>query len=539
MSRPFGIHARVTAWGFLWATAILLFLVLQLSPLVNRVTEDESMLVYDAHRVATGQVPYRDFFAPWAPGGYVVFSGGPWGWWGRPETGSRYLQVGVLLLFTVLLARALRPWGRWAWPLAALFPVALFPMSAFMGNHWFSVLALSGAAIVASRLWEEPENPFGWVGLGALAALAGWFLQTDGFLATVLALVTLLVLRDPPASLPKRIGLSASGAGAMAAACLLPLLVAGAGRDLLRDAVLWPLVNYRRPGNVADLPLLADLPSRLSGLWVHPEAVGAPAWLLGAVSGSLLYAACVLGAAGLLAASLWYLGRRILGLGPGSPGVTTASVQSALALLLFSRVNPTWVHFIYAIVPMGVLWALVPGEAWHRRWRSVYGPAIGVILGAAVLFHGRTLLERPHAWWEFGDVDRVDRESPLNRSLRELPFMGAGDTIADLPFGGSTYLYTYPAAVGYTQLFVLELDHHTLEDHGRAAGEIASRRPKLVLLHAVNEASFMAPGDPISRVVREGYERWTQTPSMAIYLRKDVFASLRPSPHPGADGGPR
>jgi hypothetical protein len=117
--------------------------------------------------------------------------------------------------------------------------------------------------------------------------------------------------------------------------------------------------------------------------------------------------------------------------------------------------------------------------------------------------------------------------------------MGAGDTIADLPFGGSTYLYTYPAAVGYTQLFVLELGHHTLEDHARAAREIASRRPKLVLLHAVNEASFMAPGDPISRVVREGYARWTQTPSMAIYLRKDVFASLRPSPHPGVDGGLR
>ncbi len=96
-------------------------------------------------------------------------------------------------------------------------------------------------------------------------------------------------------------------------------------------------------------------------------------------------------------------------------------------------------------------------------------------------------------------------------------------------FRGEHLPYTYPPAVGYTQLFVLELDHHTLEDHDRTAQEIARRRPKLVLLHTVSEASFMAPGDPISKVVRDGYTRWTQTPSLVVYLRKDVFASLLPS----------
>lgn len=135
-------------------------------------------------------------------------------------------------------------------------------------------------------------------------------------------------------------------------------------------------------------------------------------------------------------------------------------------------------------------------------------------------------------------MDRVDRESALNQSLRALPFMGAGDTIAMLPFGANTYLYTYPAAVGYTQLFVLELDHHTVEDHGRVAREILQRRPKLVLLHAVSEASFMAPGDPISRVVRDGYVRWTQTPTVVAYLRNDVSASLHPQPQSPSDGIP-
>lgn len=116
-----------------WTLAVLLFLVLQVSPLVNRVTEDESTLVYDAHRVAVGQVPYRDFFGLWAPGGYYVFSGGPWGWWDRPEAGSRYLQVVVILLLTLLLVRSLHRWGSWAWPLAALFPSRSFPCARLWG----------------------------------------------------------------------------------------------------------------------------------------------------------------------------------------------------------------------------------------------------------------------------------------------------------------------------------------------------------------------------------------------------------------------
>jgi hypothetical protein len=526
--------------GALWTLALLLFLVLQVSPLVNRVTEDESMLVYDAHRVSQGQVPYRDFFGLWAPGGYFVFSGGSWGWWSRPETGCRYLQVGVILLFTVLLARVFRPWGRWAWPLSALFPVALFPQCAFMGNHWFAVMAYMGAVLLADWLREAPDMPWAWGALGALAALAGWFLQTQGFLAVILVLLTVLFVgRRPAGNLPGKAARAVGGALAATVLLLAPLFIAGAGKGLLRDAVLWPLANYRKPGNVADVPLLDGFSDRIAALFIRPDGVGGLVWIMVAVAGGVLFLALLLGFALLCAASLRNLARVSARHEAFTPGKTTASVLTLLALLLFWRVNPAWVHFIYALAPVLLLWCFVPPKNWHERWRKVYGPALSFLLACAVLYHGRSYLEAPHAGWEYLDVDRVDRESPLNQSLRALPFMGAGDTIAVLPSGGDNYLYTYPAAVGYTQLFVLELDHHTLEDHERAAGEIARRRPKLVLLHAVNEASFMAPGDPISKVVRQGYERWTRTPSVVVYLRKDVLTAVQPKPLPGVDGSLR
>lgn len=534
-----GHRGRFMSQGFFWTLAALLFLVLQVSPLVNRVTEDESMLVYDAHRVSQGQVPYRDFFGLWAPGGYYVFSGGPWGWWGRPETGCRYLQVGVLLLFTVLLARSFHRWGRWAWPLAALFPVVLFPMCGFMGNHWFAVVTYMGAVLLAARLRKAPDMPWAWVALGALAALAGWFLQTQGFLAVILVLLTVLFVGRPAGNLPGKAVRAVGGALAATVLLLAPLFLAGASSEMLRDAVLWPLANYRKPGNVADVPLLDGLSDRIAALFIRPDGTGSLVWIMVAVAGGVLFLALLLGFVTLCAASLRHLARVSARHDAFTPGKTTASVLTLLALLLFWRVNPAWVHFIYALAPVLLLWCFVPPKNWHERWRKVYGPVLCLILACAALYHDRSYLEAPHAGWEYVDVDRVDRESPLNRSLRGLPFMEAGDTIAVLPSGGNNYLYAYPAAVGHTQLFVLELDHHTLEDHDRAAREIAERRPKLVLLHAVNEASFMAPGDPISRVVRQGYERWTRTPSVAVYLRKDVFASVQPKPQPGVDGGLR
>jgi hypothetical protein len=415
-------------------------------------------------------------------------------------------------------------------------------MCAFMGNHWFAVMTYATAILLAARLWEARggggSQTGSWIGMGALAALAGWFLQTQGFLALVLVLLTLLLLREPPGTLPRRTVLAACGALGSSALLLFPVLLDGGGGSMVKDALLWPLANYRKPGNVADVPLLDGLADRMAALCIRPEGANFLGWILGSVAGGVLYGALLLGLAGLLIASLRHLGRVAAHRETFATESTPASVLTLLTLLLFWRVNPAWVHLIYAMAPISVLWCLVPSKTWHERWRKVYGPALCCLLVCAALYHSRSYLEVPHAGWELVDVDRVDRESALNRSLRALPFMRAGDTIAVLPFGGNTYLYTYPAAVGYTQLFVLELDHHTLEDHNRAAQEIAQHSPKLVLFHAVSEASFMAPQDPISKAIRNGYTRWTQTPSVVAYLRKDLMVNGHLVPGRKGDGTP-
>jgi len=213
---------------------------------------------------------------------------------------------------------------------------------------------------------------------------------------------------------------------------------------------------------------------------------------------------------------------------------TTASLLTLLGMVLFWRTNPTWVHFVYAFAPLLLLWLLVPSERWMGRWRRWAGTAMVAALVLGGTYHLCGVLRGSRALWEYTDVDRVDRESPLNRSLRELPFMTPGDTIAVLPSGSNNYLYTFPAAIGYTQLFVLELRHHTVQDHERVATQIAENRPKLVILHRICESSFMDEGDPISREIKKGYVRWDQSPAVVIYLRKDVASG----PERGAVASP-
>jgi hypothetical protein len=381
-------------------------------------------------------------------------------------------------------------------------------------------MVASGAADGGGRSWE-------WATLGALAVLTGWFLQTLGILAVVLVLLALLGTGGR-ASLLRRSTSVACGALATGALLLSPLLWSGAVGDMVRDAIFWPLKNYRKAGNVADVPLLSGLGDRLAAIPASPEAMGAPGRVVVALAGWGLHLLLLLGIGIMLAGSLWHIGRAVSGGLPNARPRTAASILTLVSLLLFWGVNPAWVALVYTMVPAAVVWCLSLKDDWHGRWRRLYGPALCLLLACGVLYHGRNYLHGPHALWEYCDVDRVDRESPLNRSLRALPFMSAGDTIAVLPSGGNTYLYTFPAAVGYTQLFVLELNHHTVGDHRRVAGEIASRRPKLVILHRPSEESFMAPDDPLSGVIRGGYGRWTATPAVALYVRKDVSGQVAP-----------
>lgn len=532
---------RLAFWGGTFL--ILVFLILQLSPLVSRVTEDECTVIYDAHRLVQGEIPYKDFFSMWPPVGTYALSGGPWGWWGRPETGTRYVQVVMLLSATVLLALCLKREDAPALLEAVVVPIVLFPMSAFMGNHWLSVFLYSGAILVAARLWHHPESRGGWYWLGAFAMTAGCTMQTEGILGAVLILFTVLTTSVNLREALRR-GLRTL-AGAIAACCLWlgPLFVLGAGRSFIRDVFLWPLKNYRKPGNIVDLSYLADLPGRLQALWAQKPGETTFYRISTASAGTFLYGAMLAGiiAAGII--SLAYLGRVVVRRSPINPGLTTASILTLLSLGMYAHVNPTWVHAMYAFTPVYILWCIVGMTGLKGRLRIGWMVFLYVLLAAGVLFNCRAYWGRSHHLWEYTDVDKLDRESPLNQSLRALSFMKKGDTIAVLPAGARIYLYTFPAAIGYSYLFTLDEGQYDRADHQKAADEIAERLPKLILIDRIKEKDFMSIGDPISKVIGSDYTKWTQTPSVSIYKRKDLAETVvsdegsrkRPLLGPGRD----
>lgn len=519
-----GRGLAITA-GFL----VAVFLILQVSPIINPVTEDESTSVCDAQRIVWGQVPYRDFFSLWAPVGGYVLSGWPMGWGERPETAARYIQVLVLLLGTFLVAVRLRKNSSWGVLPAVVIPVVLFPMAIFNGNHWLAIMFYIGAILLADKLSTGKGAALHWFFLGFIVATAGCTMQTEGILGIVLVLFTILTSSRKLKESGAKIAIV--GAGALSACCLWigPLLIKGAGSAFLKDVILWPLINYRKPGNIVDLPFLADLPFRIQDLWTHKAGESLLYFCSIGLAGTLLYLFVIISFFAVSALSIYHLAGVLLRRKPIDRQLTTTSVLTLTALGLYAHINPTWVHFVYAFTPVLVLWAIILTSRNTNIPSKVWIPAFAIIVVAGCLFNCRDYLGQRHYLWEYLNVDRVDRESPLNRSLRSLPFMEKGDTVAVLPAGSKVYLYAFPPAVGYTQLFTLDEGHYDLNDHQQVAREIAERLPKLVLLDKINEKGFLSKEDPISSVLKTHYSMWSQSPSVSVYARKDLLNRLMKS----------
>jgi len=522
----------LTVWGA--AVLVLVFLVLQVSPLVNRVEEDESTSVCDAHRLVRGQVPYRDFFSLWAPVGGFVLSGWPTGWGERPETAARYIQVILLLAAFLLLAFRFRCFdGSGSIP-AMILPIVLFPMAYFNGNHWLAILLYCGAILAAERLWHDPANKGNWLLLGFLAGTAACTMQTEGTLGALLLLFTVLTTSQNPREAVSRGGRALVGVAGAGVLWLGPLLLLGAGKRFFRDVVWWPLVNYRKPGNIVDMPFLWDLPGSLRAVWALPVGENAALHSVVATAGTLLYVFVLMAFLTACIFSIFHLAVVVFRRRHADPALTTASVLTLLSIGLYARVNPTWVHITYAFTPVFVLLCLVGTPGMSARLRKALRAVLVLVLVCGAVFNCRAYLTRVHHVWEYTDVDRVDRESPLNRSLRSLPFMEKGDTVAVLPAGSKVYLYAYPPAIGYTQLFTLDEGHYDIEDHRRVAKEIAEHLPKLVLMDKINQKGFLSKEDPISSVLKTHYSMWSQSPSVSAYVRKELLRGfIRPTGEPG------
>jgi len=508
----------------LLALGVFGFSVLLLSPLFNRVSEDESTYVYDAHRLAVGRLPYRDFFTFSPPGVYYLLAGAASATGLGPETAERWAVLAAVVASWLAFAWASSARGR-SFQLAAmsaLFPLGLYPFAPFSSPHQCLALSfLVGTAALLPWVWNEKPKVAALFVAGFLAGASGMFVQTDGAIGLVMAVFGGLAGSRTIRDAVRRMLWSLGGAGCAVALCLAPIAAGGGLAAFWQDAVIWPFTHYKQPGNINDLPMLFDLVQTVHGIWSPPEPSGNLNRFLEAACGSVLFAAVVAGTAAALGCSLFALGKSALERRRLHPSAFTAAVLTPFALGFYILGTPTWVHLLFLATPVLCLWILayehyLSGNRRAKRWALV---AVLFFLAAGILYHGRTALYRLPKGWELWDVDRVDRESPLNQSLRASPLLKPGDTIVVLPTGGNVYLYTYPAAIGYTYLFPLEDGYHGLDDHIRAAAEIEKKRPKLILIHKIRLKAFLGDGGPLARVIRRDYSPSPGSPAIALFVR--------------------
>ena len=124
-----------------------------------------------------GEVLYRDIFQCLFPGTVVIYAAllkvfGLRTW----IPNALLVLLEVLLAWTIVsVSRKLIP-GRNAFLPAALLLSFEFRAWHVSTHHWFSVLAVMAAVLVAL----EKRNPVRLAGAGALCGVSAWFTQTQG-----------------------------------------------------------------------------------------------------------------------------------------------------------------------------------------------------------------------------------------------------------------------------------------------------------------------------------------------------------------------
>jgi hypothetical protein len=505
------------------ALGILLaaFLVLKMSPVATPVKWDECLYVYDAQRVLEGQIPYRDFFNFSPPAIFLVQAAWYALWGGKATlTLGRLLAALITLAGTCLAYRAFRRsgWTQLATVvLASLYPVALYAFWAVPSHHWLGVLCFLASFEAYDFRAGRVRGRFGWMGIGVATGCAVLSLQTTA-LELALFWGTCWLLGPERRWRDAAVGL-ASAAG-MVAPVILWLAAKGALASMLRDVILWPLSHYGQAGGPNAVGLLEDWPSRIASLWA-PVALTSWRGGLLAVSGTATYALLLLAALALAAAFVRTLWRAMREKGMGAGLTGPAMILTAAELALFLRGKTDWLHLVYALVPVGVAWlvALGPWERWAcapRRFALIL--ACGILVASTVFHSGRLLFGFPELW-EFTDVDRPVREAQVNRWLRSQPWLAPSDTLAVFPEGGQVYLYTRPAAVGYTLFLPLSERYNSLEDHRIVVNEIEKRCPRAILMTVDLERAYLDPASPLVGELAKHYRRYQQVGDAVVYIR--------------------
>lgn len=444
--------------------------------------QDEGTVLYDAHRVETGQVMYRDFFEFQGPVFYYAHAalfaaaGGPSLTVAR-AFGLLVAAAGSALL-AVLVARFA---GRAAGAGAALIHAfVLVPMWPFDYPHWLAeTLALAGLVLVV----REDPPPRAQLGAGAFLALSLFTIQSVGLpvLAAVLAASALpgLASRDVRRALvaPARI---VAGAAAVAVPILAYFGAHGALDDLAYAMFVWPMKHYPLgQGGATSYGWGMD-----SSLREHQQSFRGPWLALASFCLHLIYVLPALAVVAAVAGAAVAIHRLVRRRGDGFPAVTAAAAAlAAVSPLWLAPVRPDIVHVAclgsFGLVGGAALLGLLLARA-GRAARARVAAAFCLVAAAG----GVSYAYKTAATWPASRAlgDWREESLKLNDAKRLDGETRPGDTIVVGAMGGFYYLYVRPSAVPNTYIPATLPAYLSDAQWQRIADDVAANKPRALLL---------------------------------------------------------
>ncbi|MBC7780210.1 MAG: glycosyltransferase family 39 protein [Proteobacteria bacterium] len=204
LGRSDPIHSPGTAVAGPAAACAALFVLAIVVQIVgmNRIVGayDEGLMLYGAQRVARGDVPYRDFWTMYGPGGFYVTA---WlfGLFGESVWVARAFDVVSRAAVVVLIFANLRTAvGGGAALIAALLGLALLVAVQAYAFPIFPALACSLAALYAVACTEraQPDSALGWAVVAGASTALCMLIRHDLGTYTLLAVAASFIAIGPP-----------------------------------------------------------------------------------------------------------------------------------------------------------------------------------------------------------------------------------------------------------------------------------------------------------------------------------------------------